>query len=198
MPEINLAAEVFRARLIARRRRVLYLVTIGGLLLVLGAWGLPYYLATQVREEIAGVDAEIRSIEARLLERREEVRRIDLFKRQLSLLKERLGTRLGWSRVLETFERLSPPDVSFRKISGTAENGQIDIDVAAGNLDTAADLIVSLERGPGFPVPPFTNVQMVGASRLEQAADVGKLLVRLRLFAVPALFRVTAVEGGER
>lgn len=194
MPEINLAAEVFRVRLVARRRRVLYALTVLALLLVVGAWALPFVLTRRVEDETRRVEADIAAIDARLVERREEMRSILLFRRQLAILQARLDERVGWSRFFTTLEQLAPPDVGFQKLLGTVETARIEAEVSVPHLDAAADLLASLKHAPDFLAPPFTSVESAGFSR--SSAEPGKLSLRLRLSVAPSVFRIGAERPG--
>lgn len=173
MPQINLASEVFRARLIERRRRVFYAFSVAVLLLVLGFWGVPLLLKMRVEERIAGVERDIAGLEAQLLTRQAEVKAIKLFAERLSLLKERLGTHIGWSNVLAELERTTTPLAAFKKLSGSAETGLITADIAVPSLDAAADLIASLQRAPGVNDTFFETVEATGFSADSTTAEAG-------------------------
>lgn len=190
MPKINLATEVFRARLIARRRRVLYGLSVLLLLVLIGLWGLPVLLQKNVEKQIATVDQEIRSIDAHLKRQSADVRVVKLFTERLELLKNRLGNRLGWSRVLAELERLTIPTANFRRLSGTAATGEITADVQVLSLDAAADLLVSFQQTPGANETFFSAVEVAGLTTRESATGAPEQILSLRMRAGPASFHI--------
>lgn len=169
MPQINLASEVFRARLVARRRRAFYALTIGVLLLVLAFWGLPVLLKMSVERQVADLEQEITGLEAQLRTRQEEVKAVRLFAQRLALLKERLGAHVGWSNVLKEFERTMTPVTAFRKLSGSVETGAITAEAVVPSLDAAADFVASLQRVQKTNETFFTTVEATGFSANTEA-----------------------------
>lgn len=193
MPEINLASEVFRARLLARRRGLLYGVAAGLLVLVAASWVLPYALTWQTRNTIEAVQRDIAVIEAKLDRRRDDVHAILQFTRHLTLLKERLEQRLGWSGVLTALEKLAPPTATFKKLDGSVATGLVKAEVLVPTLDVGADLIASLQQAQGVPEKPFTSVEIVRYAQVDVeggAAGTRPYLLELRLGVNPAAFRV--------
>lgn len=188
MPEINLAAEVFRARLMARRRRLLYVVSVALLLVLVGAWGIPLWFTRNTRQQIQVVETDITGIEARLTERRDDARSIVLFRRRLSLLRQRIGARIGWSKVLSMLERLTPPDVVYRSLGGSADGGAIDATVVVSSLDVAADLIASLQYGPDEAEKLFGIVEITEVQAIESPGEAGTYLVHLHINVNPSAF----------
>lgn len=195
MPRLNLAAEVHRARLISRRRRAVYVLSVLVLVLVVGAWGLAFLLMRQVEKRITGIEGEIAHVQAGLSSRRDDVRDIVLFTRRLDLLTERLAAHVGWSGFLAELERLTIPPATFRTLGGSAETGVINAKVVVPTLDTAADLVASFQRVPKTNETPFTRVEVENFAALEGQEETG-FEVALQLTAPPELFRVQAVTGG--
>lgn len=195
MPEINLAAEVFRARLIARRQRLLYVVSGGIALVLLGAWAVPVWFTRAVRAQIQDTETQTVAIEARLNERREEVRSLVLFQRRLSLLQQHLDGRVGWSLVVSSLERLTPPDVVYRSLRGSVASSTIDATVVVNSLDAAADLVASLQQGPGETEKPFGIVEVTSVQSNEASTEAGNFLVHLRIPVNPSAFAVGATHG---
>lgn len=192
MPQINLASDVFRARLIARRRRVFYVLSAFILLLALFFWGLPLFLQSRVKARIADVDREIRGFEAQLAARQEEVRAIKLFAERLSLLKDRLASRIGWSRILGEFERTTTPPAAFQKLTGSADTGVIIADVLVPNLDAAADLLASLQQVKESNETFFSSVEVTDISTERSDPTSVGYTVSLQLNMSPSHFALTA------
>ncbi len=191
MPQINLASDVFRARLVARRRRMFYVLSGFILLLALFFWGLPLFLQSRAQARIADVDREIRGFEAQLAARQEEVAAIKLFAERLSLLKDRLASRIGWSRILGELERTTTPPAAFRKLTGSADTGVILADVLVPNLDAAADLLASLQQVKESNETFFSSVEVTGISAERADPTSAGYAVSLQLKVSPAHFTLT-------
>lgn len=173
MAQLNLAAEVFRSQVMARRRRVVYGVAIALLLLALGAWGLPAFLTRSLEQSIARADREIATLDARLRARREEVRPVVLFLRRLEMLQQHLGDHVGWSPVFGELERLTPPNAQFTGLAGSAESGQLTAQVVVPTVDAAADFIASLQNVRGTNETPFGAVDVKSVSIAEGTGPQG-------------------------
>lgn len=191
MARLNLAAEVHRARVIAGRRRTFYFLSVVILVLVVGAWGLVYFLTKGVEEDIRAVEGEIAGLEAKLQSRRDDVRGIMLFLQRLTLLKERLDAHRGWSKVLAELERLVTPSATLHRLGGTAGAGSITIEAVVPTLEAAADLIASLQRAPETNETPFAavevdNMKVRGGAAAEGAAPGYLVSMRLTADAGPA------------
>lgn len=196
MAQLNLAAEVFRARLVARRRKLLYVLAVVLLLLAVGGWALPFLLARGVQARTVSIRREIKSLQAQLNSRRDEVKKIILFRQQLALLKERLDGRIGWSRVLTVLERLTPPEAVYDQLGGSQEESRLSAEVLVPNLDTAADLIASLQQAPEFTPDPFASVGVVSVDRVQVGETEARYRIRVNLTAAPEVFRVGAPQSG--
>lgn len=190
MPKINLAAEVFRARLIARRRRVLYLLSVVLILVAVGGWTIPFFLARAVEKDTQSLEEQIAAVGAQLKRRESEVRAIRQFADRLVLLRERLGQHTGWSRVFQELERLALPPVTFLSLSGSATSGALKAAVGVPSLDVAADLVASLQRARDANETFFSSVAVDSVS-LEQRAIAGGYIVGLTLSLSPEHFRLT-------
>lgn len=188
MPQLNLAAEVFRAHLVSRRRRTIYVLSVVLLLLVVGSWVVPFLLMRQVRSQISTVQQEAEGIHAQLNSRREEVRGVVRFRQQLALLKTRLDERVGWSRILTALERLTPPDTVFAQLGGTEEEKRLQVEVLVPNLDLAADFIASLQQAPEFSPKPFSSVEILHAERETPPDAPPRYRVRVQLIAPTGIF----------
>lgn len=182
MPQINLASEIFRSRLVAQRRRLLYLFAAVVLLVILLSWALLLFLKSRVEAQIAEVTRETRSVEVQLHARQAEVHSIKLFAQRLALLQSRLAERTGWSPVLAELERTATPLSTFKKLSGSAETGTVTAEVVVPNLDAAADLLASLQHVIGANETFFTAVEMTDISSAQEAsASPAGYVVSLRL-----------------
>lgn len=170
MPQINLASEVFRARLIARRRRTFYVLSGLVLLFAAGTWGFLLFLRARTEERIDSVGREIAGVEAQLQTRRPEVEAIKLFAQRLALLNDRLGAHVGWSNILTELERTVVPSAALKKLAGSVETGNISAEVVVPSLDAAADLIASLQRIQGTNETFFETVEAAGFSENASAA----------------------------
>lgn len=193
MPQINLASEVFRVRLVARRRRLFYGVSGALVVVIVSVWGLAVGLRLAVERAIDRVDGEIAAVDADLNLRRAEVHAIRRFAERLALLRERVPAQLGWSGVLGALERAVTPPASLRKLSGSTENGLLTVEALIPNLDAAADLLASLQYRPGANDTPFRSVEFSGVSAqkgLEEAAGLSSL--SLRISVPPEQFMLSA------
>lgn len=190
MPKINLAAEVFRARLIARRRNTLYALSVAVLVLVLGVWGIALLLTSATERRAEAVKKEIAVVDARLNARKDDVKSIRLFARRLELLRSRLENHQGWVPLLEELERLVPGSVRMASLEGATGTGEVEATAVVPNLDTAADLVASLQSAAGKNETMFTDVDVTGVSA--ESAAGGEYTVSLRLKADPKRFRLNA------
>ncbi|TSC72837.1 MAG: hypothetical protein G01um101438_236 [Parcubacteria group bacterium Gr01-1014_38] len=190
MPQLNLAAEVFRSQLMARRRRMIYGLAIILLLLVVGAWALPALLTRSREQRIQDVNRKIGTLDAQLQARREEVRPVVLFMRRLEMLKQHLDDHFGWSPILAEFERLTPPVARFTALVGSAETGQLTAQVLVPSVDAAADFIASLQNVRGVNETLFSRVEVKNVAVSEGTGAQG-YIVSLRLPVPRSLFRLT-------
>lgn len=189
MPQLNLASEVTRAQLVARRRRALYAVTVVLILVLLAGWGIPFFLTNNVRTRIAAVEGEITRLDTQLGAKRDEVRPIVLFMRRLELLKERLNAHEGWSRVLAEFERLLPTEAHFQTLAGSVESGVLSVHVGVPSVDAAADVVASLQKVAGVNETPFRRVQVVDLTNPEGVVG-GRYVLSLKIAVPSDLFRL--------
>lgn len=187
MPQLNLASEVYRAQVVARRRRLLYGVSSVLVLLILVAWGLPVFLASRVRGNIARVESETAQLEAQLQAKRDAVRPLVVFLRRLDLLKEHLAGHYGWSRVLAELERLLPPDATFQDLVGSTDDGSITAHILVPSVDAAADVVASLQAVEGVNDTPFRRVE-VDDLALPENVSGGSYLLSLKLSVARDLF----------
>lgn len=194
MPQINLASEVFRVRLIARRRKFFYGVSGGLLVLIVAAWGLGVGLRLAVERSVQVVEGEIAAVDAELNLQSAKVTAIRRFAERLALLQERLPSQLGWSGVLGALERAVTPPVSLRKLSGSAETGLLTVEAAVPNLDAAADLLASLQHRPGTNDTPFRSVEFAGAAATKGPEETaGGSALSLRISVPPEQFVLSPV-----
>lgn len=196
MQKLNLAAESFRAHIIARRRRVVYGLSAALLALLVASWAASFLLALRVESAIRDTEQGIARLDAELNTRKEDVRAIALFARRLALMKERLKAHVGWSKPLGELEKVATPPVRFRKIQGTAESGTVTADVLVPNLDAAADLVASLQRSEPNNPTPFLSV---GVGSITEATGLPEgeqgFALALRLTVPPEFFRLGTDES---
>lgn len=190
MPKINLAAEVFRARLIARRRNTLYALSVALLIVVLGVWGIALLLMSATERRTEAVKKEIAVVDARLNARKDDVKAIRLFARRLELLRSRLDNHMGWTPLLGELERLVPLTVRMASLEGTTGTGEVEATALVPNLDTAADLVASLQSAAGANETMFTDVDVAGVNA--ESSQGGAYTVSLRLKADPKRFLLNA------
>ncbi|MDP3685255.1 MAG: hypothetical protein Q8R32_00300 [bacterium] len=190
MAQLNLAAEVFRSQVMARRKRLVYGLATALLLLALGAWALPAFLTRNLEQSIAQADREIVTLDARLQARREEIRPVVLFLRRLEMLKHHLGEHFGWSPVFAQLERLTPPNARFTALAGSAEGGQLTAQVIVPSVDAAADFIASLQNVRGTNETPFSQVD-VKSVNISEGTGAQEYIVSFTLPVSKGLFRLT-------
>ena len=196
MQKLNLAAESFRAHIIARRRRVVYSLSAALLALLVASWGVLSLLALRVESAIRDTQAASARLDAELNTRKEDVRAIALFARRLALMKERLNAHVGWSKPLGELEKVTTPPARFRKIQGSAESGTVTADVLGPNLDAAADLVASLQRSEPKNPTPFLSVEVVGITEATGLPEGEQgFALALRLTVPPELFRLGTDES---
>lgn len=196
MQKLNLAAESFRAHIIARRRRVVYGLSAALLVLLVASWGISFLLALRVESAIRDTEEEIARLDAELNTRKEDVRAIALFAQRLALMRERLKAHVGWSKPLGELEKVATPPARFRKIQGSAESGTVTADVLVPNLDAAADLVASLQQSEPNNPTPFRSVEVGGITEATGLPEGEQgFALALRLTVPPGLFRLGTDES---
>lgn len=173
MPKINLAQEVVRNQVIARRRRVLYGVSIAILAVTVAVWGTVYFLTTQVEEARDGVQHEVRRLEAQLRTREDDVNAIVLFRERLKSLERMLATHVLWSRVLEELERLVVPEATLTGIKGNVVDQSLVAQARVPSLDAGADLVASLQDIEKTNATFFPTIVVTSLKAIENAAQAG-------------------------
>lgn len=172
MPKINLAQEAFRNELTARRRRMVYWLSILVLLLVLGAYGGVFLLASGVQADRDDVERDIAALQSQLNDRKEDVKQIIAFRNRLKILRSALSTHVQWTNLLSELERLVTPQAVFQGLEGTVRDKVIKASVAVPSIDAAADLVASLQNKMAVNETPFTNVTPVSLAAVEQQSAV--------------------------
>lgn len=170
MPKINLAQEAIRNRLIARRRRLVYALSIVILAVVAGVYGLFALLARRVEGEAASVRRGIENLDAELRAHESEGREISMFRRRLKNVEILLGRHVRWSRALAELEQLIVPEAVFSSLAADVGTRQFDALVHIPSVDAAADLVASLQAKIGVNDTLFENVAVMS---LRAAREVG-------------------------
>ena len=146
MPKINLAQETMRNQAIARRRKVIYLFSVI-ILVIVGGLYLGIVLLTKNSEsKVAEVNTRINSLDQELKSREVSAKQIKAFSVRLVNVESLLKNHTRWSTALGEIERLVLPTVNVLGLSGGTESREISMEVQAPNIETAADLVVSLEN----------------------------------------------------
>lgn len=187
MPQLNLASEVFRSQLIARRKRMLFMLGSVLLVVILAAWGIPALLTRSVESQIAAVGQEVSSLDAQLQARRDDVRPIVLFLRRLDMLKQRLDDHVGWSPILAEFERLMPANARLTALTGSANDGHLSAQVLVPTVDAAADFIASVQHVRGTNETMFSHAEVKSVAISEGSLTPG-YIVSLQLPVSPSRF----------
>ncbi|MDO8512703.1 MAG: hypothetical protein Q7S57_05495 [bacterium] len=158
MPKINLAQETMRNQAIARRRKVVYLFSIV-VLVIVGAFYFGVLLLTKNSEgKVAEVDKRIKGLEQQIKSREVSAKQIKAFSMRLVNVESLLKNHTRWSTTLSELERLVLPSVSILGLNGGADTKEITMDVSAPTIETAADLVVSLESEAKNNETFFSNV----------------------------------------
>lgn len=158
MPKINLAQETMRNQAIARRRKVIYLFSIV-ILVIVGAFYFGSVLLTKnVEGKVAEVDLRIKSLEQQIKSREVFAKQIKAFSARLVNVESLLKNHTRWSTALSELERLVLPSVNILGLSGGADTKEITMDVSVPTIETAADLVVSLENEAKNNETFFSNV----------------------------------------
>jgi len=195
MPKINLAQEAIRNQLIARRRRLLYILSVVILVVTVGVYGVALLLTTRVQGTTVHVEEEVTRLQAQLDARKDDVREIVLFRERLKSLESILATHIRWSHLLEELERLSVPSATFLSLKGGVGDKSLTAEVRLPSLDAAADLVASLQnRGepnetffPGVTVAALKPLEV--SAQPGVAATVAGYTLTLRLTTTDAAFQ---------
>lgn len=186
MPKINLAQETMRNQAIARRRRLVYLFSI----IVLAIAGIFYFsvlfLTKNTEAQIAVVDQRIKSLEQQLKTREVAAKEIKAFSLRLINVENLLKNHVRWSVALGELERLVLPSVKVLALSSGTDMKEITMDVQTPNIETAADLVVSLVNTAKLNETFFGNVTATGLSSDATSATTGKTFsTKLKFFVKP-------------
>lgn len=197
MPKINLAQETIRNQLVARRRRILYLVSVLVLVVTVGVYGLSLFLTTREQERTEEVRREISRLESQLNAREVDVREALMFRERLKSIARLLPEHVRWSRVLEELERLTTPNTTFVSLKGQVTEKTLTAELRVPSLDAAADFIASLQhRGENKTF--FADVVATALKALEVStapntpATLTGYALTLRLSAADEAFRAPA------
>lgn len=173
MPKINLAQEVVRNQVIARRRRVLYGVSVAILAVTIAVWGTVYFLTSRVEETRDGVQGEVRRLEAQLRTHEPDVKAIVLFRERLESMDRLMATHVLWSRILEELERLVVPQATLTGMKGTVTEQSVVAQARVPSLDAAADLVASLQDIEKTNETFFPDIVVTSLKVVENASQPG-------------------------
>jgi hypothetical protein len=202
MPKINLAQEAIRAQVMARRRRMIYALSVGVLTVVLGAYGLLFFLTSSVESKTADVENEVTQLQAQLDARKDDVREIVLFRERLKNLQTIFSSRALWSRLLDEVEKLTTPDATFSKFQGDVETRELEAALLVPSIDAAADLLASYQNRPPANPTVFSDVTAKSLTAAEvptgegDATRTASYRVSLQLKAEESAFRPPPAAGG--
>lgn len=198
MPKINLAQEVVRNQVIARRRRLLYGVSVAILAVTVAVWGALYFLTSTVEETRDGVQQEVRRLEAQLRTHEDDVKAIVLFRERLKSMDRLMATHVLWSRILEELERLVVPQATLTGIKGTVAEQSVVAQARVPSLDAGADLVASLQDTEKTNVTFFPDIVVVSLKAIESASQPGATgsvtgyTMQMRMSTKAAAFQASA------
>jgi len=194
MPKINLAQETMRNQAIARRRKVVYLFSII-ILVIVGAFYFGAVLLTKnVENKVIEVNTRIKGLEQQLKSREVAAKQIKAFSMRLVNVESLLKNHTRWSTALSEIERLVLPTVNVLGLSGGTDSKEISMEVQMPSIETAADLVVSLENEAKNNETFFSNVtaSALGSSVADgsgsSTANVGGFATKLKFSINPEGF----------
>lgn len=158
MPDINLAAETVRSRVMRRRQRMSYIGSVVALGVIVAAWGVVFVLNTGVQNDIRGIEEDINRIKMELRAKQDVIRQIEQFRTQLASLAELIEGNVYWSSAFGELERLVTTEAVFGSLSGNVMSREFTADVVVPSIDNAADLVASLQEGIDTPDSVFSGV----------------------------------------
>lgn len=192
MPKINLAQETMRNEAVARRRKIIYAISGGILLLVVAIYFSSYFLIKNVEGKINDVNLRISSLESQLRNREPGGKEIKAFSSRLVNMKNLLNNHTRWSQVLAELERLFLPNVIVETLKGGTEKNIVTIKVNAPTIEAAADLIVSLQNEVSKNETNFKDVVASSLSAIknpDQSSKGGGFSTILNLNVKPEAFK---------
>ncbi len=171
MPKINLAQETVRNQLLARRRRLLHVVSISVLLLTLGVYGGAFYLVQQMRERVRVMNENVRVLDGELKKRREDVGEIVAFRKRLQSVRWMLEHHVSWIPLLDELERLLIPQATLLSLEGNIKTTELLAAVRVPTIEAGADLIASLQHRQEVNATlfPFVTYKRVTAEESKTA-----------------------------
>ena len=137
--------------------------------------------------KLAEVNLRIKSLEQELKSREPSAKQIKAFSVRLVNVEGLLKNHTRWSTTLGELERLVLPTVSILGLSGGTDSKEISMDIQLPSIETAADLVVSLENEAKSNETFFSNVI---ASSLGSTSSSNSTLNASTIFATKLKFTV--------
>lgn len=172
MPDINLAAETVRSRVMRRRQRMSYIGSVLVLGIVVAVWGVVFVLNMGVQNDIRGIEEDISKIKTELRAKQDVIRQIDQFRTQLASVDDLINGNVYWSSVFGELERLVTTEAVFGSLTGNITSREFTADVVVPSIDNAADLVASLQEGIDTPDSVFSGVLVTSLSASSDRASV--------------------------
>ncbi len=192
MAQINLAPGSQYLVLVRRRRRVIY-VTAALIAIVALITGIVLsILVARVENKEQTLKQDLQSVETRIAQASEEVKRIQLFEKRLTNLDSLIRNHKTWSLYLQEIERLLPPDTVLTSIKGNHKDGTIELSGTTSNIDSAALTLASLQNQPTTHSTLFTGGTIRNVEHKTQVGPAGEVLGQRYSFSMSLVLNTIA------
>lgn len=168
MPSINLAPGTQYIVAARKRRRNLFVLSTGIVLVMVLVWTGLFVYRQQLQRTQDELATRLRSIEIEIAKLEEEAERILLFENRLVSLDALLDRHTSWNDVFTEVERLMPGDTSLVSFEVDAATGIVGIQGTTGNIDQVAVAFASLVNAEGHQ-SIFTKGTIANVRRVELA-----------------------------
>lgn len=194
MAQINLAPGSQYIAIVRRRRRMLY-VTAGlvAISAIIAGIVLSILVARAEKTE-QSLNQELQSVESRIAQASEEVRRIQLFESRLTSVKNLLDNHKTWSAYLQEIERLLPLETILTTIQANHSSETINLVGSTISIDRAAESLASLQNQPVTHTTLFTSGTISNVEQTAQVGPAGEILGQRYNFNISLTLNPTALK----
>ncbi|MEX1997901.1 MAG: hypothetical protein WEA04_04495 [Candidatus Andersenbacteria bacterium] len=194
MATINLAPGTAYLASIRRRRRALFSLSIGIVVLLVVMWGILAGLQSSAARALTRSQAQLQGLERRIIEAGDDVTRITLFEERIDALEELLATHVSPLPLLQEIERLLPAPTVLIDLEMTTREGQLIVSGNTPNIDEVAQTLASLTTSPTRKTM-FTAVDLASIARNETASPDGTVTTINYSFQATLNFPPEALQG---
>lgn len=172
MATINLAPGTQYLAGIRRRRRFLFTLSAGIIVVLVLGWGTLEVAARSAEEKLVTHQGELRTLERQIVEAGPDVERVTLFEERLAAVNILLNGHRSYTPLLKELERLLPPATVLTNLTIDSEKATTEVSGTTPNIDDVAQALASLTSSPEHPTV-FSTVELQSILRNEIKSGEG-------------------------